>query len=109
MFFSRKIITKKLASKMSRTFALEVQVSKNGAQLKKFSEDVVCTGAEKDVSTLLDVLHRTKECSNEFLTTLVEADKEVPIDIGGAVVSHSKRKHENGHLIWFAVCVNEIG
>lgn len=84
---------------MSRTFALEVQVSKNGTELKKISENIVCTGDDKDVSTLLDVLQKTKECSNEFLTTLVEADKEAPIDIGGAVVSHSKRKHENGHLI----------
>lgn len=81
---------------MSRTFALEVQVSKNGTPLKKITKDIVCTGNDKDVSTLLDVLQKTKECSNDFLTTLVEADKEVAIDIGGAVVSHSKRKHENG-------------
>lgn len=83
---------------MSRTFALEVQVSKNGTQLKKFSEDVVCSGDDKDVSTLLNVLQKTKDTSNEFLTTLVEADREAPIDIGGAVISHTKRKHENGQF-----------
>lgn len=92
---------------MSRTFALEVQVSKNGTQLKTFSEDIVCTGDNKDMSTLLDVLQKTKETSNEFLTTLVEADKDVPIDIGGAVVSHSKRKHENGHLVQCLVHVEQ--
>lgn len=84
---------------MSRTFAVEVQISQNGTQLKKISEGIPCTGDNKDVSTMLVVLEKTKECSNEFLTSLVQADKNVTADIGGAVVSHSKRKNEDGHFI----------
>lgn len=84
---------------MSRTFALEVQISQNGTQLKTISVDIACTEDDKDVSTILDVLKKSKESSNEFLSTLVEADKEVTADIGGTVVSHSKRKNEDGYFI----------
>lgn len=76
---------------MSRTFAkLELSVSQNGNTIKTFTQDVSSeNGGEKDVSTLLSALQKTKESSNEFLSTLVEQDKVN----GGAVTSHSKRKH----------------
>lgn len=83
---------------MSRTFAtLELSVSQNGTKIKTFSEDVTGStenGAnDKDVSSLLSALQKTKESTNDFLTTLVEADKlNRP---GGVVISHSKRKHSD--------------
>lgn len=75
---------------MSRTFArLELSVTQNGNKVKTFTEDI--STDEKDVSTLLNALQKTKDSSNEFLTTLVEEDKlSKP---GGVVISHSKRKH----------------
>lgn len=77
---------------MSRTFArLELSVTQNGNIVKTFSEDVQAD--EKDVSNLLNALQKTKDSSNEFLTTLVEEDKlNKP---GGVVISHSKRKHND--------------
>lgn len=77
---------------MSRTFArLELSVTQNGNTVKTFTEDV--TADEKDVSNLLNALQKTKDSSNEFLTTLVEEDKlNKP---GGVVISHSKRKHND--------------
>lgn len=77
---------------MSRTFArLELSVTQNGNKIKTFAEDVKTD--EKDVSTLLSALQKTKNASNEFLTTLVEEDKlNKP---GGVVISHSKRKHSD--------------
>lgn len=75
---------------MSRTFALKLSVTQNGNTVKTFTEDI--SADDKDVSTLLNALQKTKESSNEFLTTLVEEDKlnQKP---GGVVISHSKRKH----------------
>lgn len=76
---------------MSRTFArLELSVTQNGNKIKTFTEDI--TTDEKDVSTLLNALQKTKDSSNEFLTTLVEEDK-LNNKPGGVVISHSKRKH----------------
>lgn len=85
---------------MSRTFAkLELSVSQNGNKIKTFAQDVASEGSgndEKDISTLLTVLQKTKDASNEFLTTLVEQDKLS--SLGGAVTSHSKRKYiDNGN------------
>lgn len=78
---------------MSRTFALEVKVTKDGDLLKTINEPVNCND-RGDVKSLLNALQKTKENSNIFLTTLVEADKEAPIDKGGRVISHSKRKFD---------------
>lgn len=82
---------------MSRTFAkLELSVTQNGNKIKTFTEDV--TADEKDVSGLLNALQKTKDSSNEFLTTLVEQDKlKKP---GGVVISHSKRKHNDEGNFW---------
>lgn len=78
---------------MSRTFAkLELSVTHNGYKIKTFTEDV--TADEKDVSGLLSALQRTKDSSNEFLTTFVEEDKKQNKP-GGVVISHSKRKHND--------------
>lgn len=82
---------------MSRTFArLELSVTQNGNKVKTFTEDI--STDEKDMSTLLSALQKTKDSSNEFLTTLVEEDKlNHP---GGVVISHSKRKHtDDGNLL----------
>lgn len=80
---------------MSRTFArLEVSVSQNGNTIKKIAEDVSCTENgtnEKDLSSFLNALQKTKDTSNEFLTTLV--DEANLNQQGGRVISHSKRKH----------------
>lgn len=76
---------------MSRTFAkLEMSVTQNGNKIKTFTEDVKVD--EKDVGGLLNALQKTKDSSNEFLTTLVEEDKQNNKP-GGVVISHSKRKH----------------
>lgn len=76
---------------MSRTFAkLELSVTQNGHTVKTFTEDI--SSDDKDVSTLLNALQKTKESSNEFLTTLVEEDKLIQKP-GGVVISHNKRKH----------------
>lgn len=85
---------KSLVDKMSRTEAMELNVSKNGTRVKTFSKDFTCDGSDKDVSALLDVLHKTKETANDFLTTLVEADKAAATT-GGVVTSHSKRKNDD--------------
>lgn len=77
---------------MSRTFALELKVSKNGETLKTINEQIRNEG--DGLSSLLSALQKTKENSNDFLTTLVEADKREPIDKGGVVISHSKRKFD---------------
>lgn len=79
---------------MSRTFAkLELSVSKNGNTIKTFSQDISSeNGSDRDLSTLLGAMQKTKESSNQFLTTLVEQDKLNGFS-GGAVTSHSKRKH----------------
>lgn len=92
---------------MSRTEALELNVSKNGTRIKTFTVGIDC--GDEDVTTLLDVLHKTKENSNNFLTTLVEADKTNLIESGGAVTSHSKRKvdEEGAHFCFFTF-VSEI-
>lgn len=82
---------------MSRTFAkLELSVTQNGNKIKTFTEDV--TADEKDVSGLLNALQKTKDSSNEFLTTLVEQDKlNKP---GGVAISHSKRKYiDEGNIL----------
>lgn len=76
---------------MSRTFAaLELSVSKDGNKLKSFTENIDL-GGEEEISALLGALHKTKEESNRYLTTLVEQDKAS--GVGGVVISHSKRKH----------------
>lgn len=84
---------------MSRTFArLELSVTQNGNKVKTFTEDVQAD--EKDVSNLLNALQKTKDSSNEFLTTLVEEDKlNKP---GGVVISHSKRKHNDKGMNTFS-------
>lgn len=91
---------------MSRTFArLELSVTQNGNKIKTFAEDV--STDEKDVSTLLSALQKTKESSNEFLTTLVEEEKlNKP---GGVVISHSKRKHsdEGTYFVFFSVRIHD--
>lgn len=75
---------------MSRTFArLELSVTQNGNKVKTFTEDV--STDEKDVQTLLNALQKTKDSSNQFLTTLVEEERISKA--GGVVISHSKRKH----------------
>lgn len=78
---------------MSRTFAkLELTIAQNGNQIKAFAQDVSnANGGDKDISDLLGALQKTKDSSNEFLTTLVEQDKAN--GFGGSVTSHSKRKH----------------
>lgn len=84
---------------MSRTFAkLELTVTQNGNQIKTFTQDVSgANGGGKDITNLLDALQKTKDSSNEFLTTLVEQDKAN--GSGGSVTSHSKRKHvDDGKL-----------
>lgn len=93
---------------MSRTFALELKVSKNGEPLKTFSERIPNEG--DGLSSLLNALHKTKEYSNDFLTTLVEADKQEPVDKGGVVISHSKRKLDdtegkNLQQIYFSILI----
>lgn len=82
---------------MSRTFArLELSVTQNGNKVKSFTEDV--TTDDRDVSHLLNALQKTKDSSNEFLTTLVEQDKLNKPE--GVVISHSKRKHnDDGTLV----------
>lgn len=77
---------------MSRTFAaLELSVSKDGNKLKSFSENIESADEKREISALLGALHKTKEESNSYLTTLVEQDKGN--GVGGVVISHSKRKH----------------
>lgn len=78
---------------MSRTSALELKISKNGETLKTIIETLDNGG--DGLTPLLSALHKTKQCTNDFLTTLVEADKQAPLDKGGVVVSHSKRKFES--------------
>lgn len=80
---------------MSRTFAkLELTVTKNGNQIKTFTQDVSsANGRDKEISNLLGALQKTKDSSNDFLTTLVEQDKAN--GSGGSVTSHSKRKHDD--------------
>lgn len=68
-----------------------MSVTQNGNKIKTFTEDV--NADEKDVSNLLSALQKTKESSNEFLTTLVKEDKQNKP--GGVVISHSKRKHND--------------
>lgn len=91
-----------VAENMSRTFArLELTVTQNGNQIKTFAEDVAAENSHQDVSTLIDALQKTKDSSNEFLTTLVEQEKlNKP---GGVVISHSKRKHCDDGKDWSGI------
>lgn len=85
---------------MSRTFAkLEMTVTQNGNKIKTYTEDVNADN-ETDVSKLLNALQKTKDSSNEFLTTLVEEDKQND-QPGGVVISHNKRKCNAEGEFWF--------
>lgn len=92
---------------MSRTFAtLELSVTQNGNKVKTITENI--SSDEKDVTTLLNALQKTKESSNEFLTTLVDEDK-LNNKPGGVVISHSKRKHfDDGNFNFISHLFQEL-
>lgn len=78
---------------MSKNQSLEINVYQKNKNTK-LSTQTICFKDETSLSSLLDELHRQKEVTNDFLTTLVEKDKSEASN-NARTQSNGKRKVED--------------
>lgn len=92
---------------MSKNQTLEVNVYQKNENIK-LSTQTICFQDDKTLSSLLDELHRQKEVTNDFLTTLVEKNRTT-VGNHESVQANSKRKVDDNNektegLYYFANC-----
>lgn len=79
---------------MSKNQSLEINVYQKNENIK-LSTQTICFKDETSLSSLLDELHRQKEITNDFLTTLVEKDK---LEASNNVQTQSNTKRKVGDV-----------
>lgn len=80
--------------KMSKNRLLEINIYQKNEDIK-LSTQTICFEDDKSLTSLLSELHRQKEVTNDFLTTLVEKDKSEASN-NVQKQQNSKRKVDDG-------------